>query len=307
VDRITTKRAPDRSPPPSQREFSPSPLLLRLHAGLTAVLLLGYLALVLLAAFGQLHFGHPPTASADVAEPREEEGAKVTEKDEKQGRYQIELLDDARQVLGEAGKLGILGERLHEAWVFRYRGGLLECKLETDFGGKAISAGQVPEDWSRFLTADQAIKQGKPEALNKEGYIVLLGMAPVVSVDQALQPLHPHLGAMFTAGPAGPLHALVPYYHEVWRRREYRLFLSAGPPRGKTGPGFNLWTGDLILVRSHFVNDDSGTEPSSITAGKDLEAGKDLTIMERQRGLTTIRLKAKFLSDKEAMEMAKKE
>src|SRR5207249_1890138 len=106
-------------------------------------------------------------------------------------------------------------------------------------------------------------------------YIVLLGMTAVLSVPQALEPLHPHLGAMFTVGPAGPLHSLIPYFHEVWRQREYRLFLSSGPPRGETGPGFNLWAGDLVLVRSHLIDDDPYTDPAHTTGGKDLLPGKE--------------------------------
>jgi hypothetical protein len=291
----------------------PSPLLFRIHVGLTAVLLAGLLVLAGLVVAGRAHFGSlppPPAAQSDQKAAASADGdrAKDQEKpksDEKEGRYQIEVMDDARQMLGDVGKLGVLGDRVHEAWVFHYKGGFLECKLETDFDGKPVSSGKVPEEWARFLSQDDAVRQGKPEALHKEGYIVLLGMTSVVSVGDALKPLHHHLGAMFTTGPAGPLHALIPYYHEVWRQREYRLFVSAGPPKGKTGQGFNLWTGDLILVRSHFIDSDPDQDPAHTTGGKDLEPGKELTVLDRTRGLSKIRLKARFLTDQEAFDMAR--
>ena len=60
----------------------------------------------------------------------------------------------------------------------------------------------------------------------------------------------------------------------MWRQREYRLFLSAGPPKGETGPGFNLWAGDLVLVRSHFVEDAPYSDPGHPITGKDLEAAR---------------------------------
>jgi hypothetical protein len=287
----------------------PSPLLKRLHLGLTALLLAGVVAFGGLAVAGRVQLGRsgaaaskPGKAAARAEQPSE------TRKTEKEGRYQIEAMDDARAVLGEVGKLGVLGEeRVHEAWVFRYRGGFVECKLEPEFFGKPFSSGPVPDDWKRFLPEDEALKHGRVEALIKEGYIVLLSMVSMLSVPQALEPLHAHLGAAFTVGPAGPLHALVPYYHEVWRRREYRLLLSVGPPKGKLGVGFNLWTGDRVLVRTHLINDDPHNDPVQTGGGKDLEPGKELTILERARGLTKIRLKARFLPDQEAIDRARAE
>lgn len=306
MDRITTKRHPSHSPAPvAEGGFLGSPGFTRLHAIVTGVLLLGYVGLIVLAASGQLHFGAKSTANAAVDTPKSDDAPK--DEKEKEGRYQIEIMDDARQVIAEAGKprASVLGGEFHEAWVFRYKGGFLECKLETDIDGKPFSSGVVPENWAGLLGADDDLKQGKAGALNKEGYIVLLGMTAAVSTDEALRPLHPHLGAMFTTGPAGPLHNLIPYFHEVWRRREYRLFLCASPPKGVTGRGFNFPTwGHRMLIRTHFASDDSGNEPAHTTGGKDLEVGKEITILERQRGLSTVRLKAKFLTDAQAKEIA---
>jgi hypothetical protein len=45
-------------------------------------------------------------------------------------------------------------------------------------------------------------------------------------------------------------------------------------------------------------------EPTRIQGGKDLEPGKDLTILERKRGYSTIRLEAQFLTDEEVAERA---
>lgn len=302
---IQTKPAPGRSTAPASRGFFSTPLFFGIHLAFTILLLVAVGVFVFLTATGWLHVRTATPASVrDKDKPKAKAEAKENKTGEVSGRYQIEPLDDTRQVLGETGKLGVFGARVRDAWVFRYRGGFLDCKLETDFGGKAISSGQVPEKWEPLLSHED-IKQGKPEALNKEGYIVLLGMVPTVSIDQALEPVHPHLGAMFTVGPAGPLHALIPYYHEVWRRREYRLFLSAGPPKGKTGPGFNLWTGDLLLIRSHFLHENADNDPPAhTTSGKNLEPGKEITILERQRALSTIRLKARFLTDTEVVDKA---
>jgi hypothetical protein len=295
-----------------------SPVLYYCHLGLTAVLLVGVFVVVGLAAIGWVHFGRPgghaaalketdrsPESDGDGAKEKTPDTDGKSSSTEKAGRYQIEVMDDIRHVMGEAGKLGVLGDRVREAWVFRYKGGFLECKLETDFGGKSLSSGVIPEDWSRFLSQDEGISKGRPKSLRKEGYIVLLGMTSMLSVDQALQPFHPHLGAMFTVGPAGPLHALIPYFHEVWRRREYRLFLSAGPPKGETGQGFNLWAGDLVLIRTHLVGDDPYQDPAHTTGGKDLQPGKEIAVLERSRGLSKIRLKARFLTDEEAIKKAK--
>jgi hypothetical protein len=299
----------------SSTKSPPTPLLHRLQFGLTALLLVGLLAFATLAAAGRVHFGRLPRPAApegNAAKPaetaskgKEKDTPKSKSDDQPAGRYQIEVVDDARFVIGEAGKLGVLGQPIREAWVFRYRGGFAECKLETDFDGKTHSTGTVPEEWSRFLTQDDEIRQGKPEAVRKEGYILLLSMSEMESVPDALKPLHAHLGALFTVGPAGPLHTLVPFYREVWRKREYRLFLSAGPPRGQTGQGFNLWTGDLLMVRSHFLEDEAFNDPARTIGGKDLEPGKDLVILDCSRGLSKIRLKARFLTDQEVCEKAR--
>jgi hypothetical protein len=295
--------------------FFSSPLFFRVHAALTGALALGFLVLGVLAASGHLRFGKATAASdperdkarADASDPPNEKD-KDNQKDKaKEGRYQIEVMDDAHSVLSEAGKLGVLGSRLREAWVFRYKGGYLECKAEADLNGEITSTSTVP-DWGRVLDADPDLLAGKPEVLNKEGFVVLMGVVPAVTMDEALHPLHPHLGAMFTAGPAGPLHTLVPHCLEVWNRREYRLLITANPPKGQTGTGFTTGkTGETLLIRSYLNNYDTGADqpPPHVTIGKDLEPGKELTIFERERGRTTVRLKTRFLTDKEAIEKAR--
>jgi hypothetical protein len=310
VQTITNKPPAPRAAPATGGFFS-SPLFYRLHAALTGALVLALLVLAVLAASGNLHFGKATAvANADKGKARTDDSdpPKDKEKDKpKEGRYQIEVVDDAHSVLSEAGKLGVLGSRLREAWVFRYKGGYLECKAEADVNGDVTTSSTVPE-WGRVLDAEEDLLAGKPEALNKEGFVVLMGVVPTVTMEEALHPLQPHLGALFTTGPAGPLHTLLPHYLEVWNRREYRLFLSAAPPKSQNGTGFTTGkAGEGLLIRSFLNNYDTAGDqsPPHLTTGKDLEPGKEMTIFERQRGRTMVRLKMRFLTDKEAIEKAK--
>ena len=60
-----------------------------------------------------------------------------------------------------------------------------------------------------------------------------------------------------------------------------------------------LWAARFFKTRS--------LAAQAIGGGKDLEAGKEVTLLDRQRGFTRIRLKARFLTDAEAKELAAKQ
>jgi hypothetical protein len=276
-----------------------------LHLALTVALAVALLTAVLfcLNLMASIHAGQKPDGEEKTdKEDKEDNG----DKGGPGGRYQIETQEDIRGLLGRAGPLGFFGEPIAEAWAYRYKGGYVQCHLEVETHGKTAVGPPIPDKWENVLATDPAVKEGNPEAMDKEGYIVLTAMRPVIPVNEALEPYYPHLGGLFVSGPAGPLHQLTNASVESSHWRFYRILLTAGAPKGSTGPGFNTYTTHNFNARQPLVARDPAEEPVNIGSGKDLIAGKDITLLECQRGHTKIRLKARFLTDDEVKEIASK-
>lgn len=267
------------------------------HLVLTAVLLLAVLAVGGLAATGRVRFGPATPVEAPGATVPEETLEKPTTS--KEGRYQIETIEDCQRVLDRAGKLGFLGQYVHEAWAFKYTGGYLQCQLENEFAGEPNSAGPLPDDWKRLLSQDDSLKEDRVASYQKQGYIVLAAMRPTVSISQGLAPYHVHLGALLAGAHLGPMHILVPLHLEARHHRPYRLFLSSGPMPKTTGVGFNLVDEQMLLVRGPLVPRSPSVEDYRLNTGKDFTPGRDVTLLDRQRGYNRIRLKVRFLGDGE--------
>ena len=106
--------------------------------------------------------------------------------------------------------------------------------------------------------------------------------APMLHVHQALQPYHAHLGGMFVAGPAGPLHQLTTVHIESAHLRPYRIMVNGGPLPGILGAGFNLWTEQMVQVRLPFVARDPQDEETKAGGGSDLAADTDITIAKNR-------------------------
>jgi len=206
----------------------------------------------------------------------------------KKGRYQIAVVDDARDLLNETGKPGSVLKNADPRGARLPLQGRLPRMYPRDGPGRRDGYGGAlpPKIGPPFLGDD--VLAGKPDALDKEGYVVLLGMIPEVPIEQALEPLHPHLGAMFTLGPAGPLHGLVPYF--LRGRRQARISAvsvcgtaekqdraglrhvgepqAADPqPPGRRGEGGSIST------------------PAHTTEGKNFEAGKETEALRAAAGL----------------------
>jgi hypothetical protein len=269
-----------------------------LHLAATALLLAAALALGGLAAAGRVHFG-PPAPGGQERQDRPASSAAG-------GRYEIEKVDDVRELLDNAGRLGFFGQQVLEAWVFRYAGGYLQCQLEGEENGQPVAGAPLPGDWKSLLAQDEGVAQGRAGAFRKQGYIVLTAMPSTVGLDEALAAVHLPLSGLFAGAGHGPLHALPPLHLEVSHRRPYRLFLSAGPPPKTPGAGFNLWAEQLLTVRGPLVPRPLGGEPFHAGGGKDLAPGKDVVLLDRKRGHSRVRLKARFLGDGEVREMAGK-
>ncbi|MFO0929009.1 MAG: hypothetical protein U0736_18640 [Gemmataceae bacterium] len=240
--------------------------------------------------------GEKPAATPVKAENKGKEEKPAADKPA--GRYQIEQVEEDRELVQLIGKLGLFGEAVHEAWVFRYQGGFLEARLETDYEGKPTVGELVPEDWKGLLARDESLKSGNTNAFRKRGYIILAAMKRLTLV-QALAPYQAHLGGLMAAAPVSPLHALVPLHLEVKQQRAYRLFLSASPPPKVPGTGFNSWEEQLLMLQGPFISQAPNEEDFHVGGGKDLTPGKELTLLDRQRGYSRIRLKVRFLGDGE--------
>src|SRR5262249_7571476 len=96
-----------------------------LHLGVTALALLGLVAIAGLALAGRLHLGRRSAAPAPLAAATAQPAAAAKGEG---GRYQIEPVHDMRRLIELAGGDGFFGELIDEAWVFHYKGGFLECK-----------------------------------------------------------------------------------------------------------------------------------------------------------------------------------
>src|SRR5262249_22649670 len=110
VQSITTHPAhsPAKGSAPAPGLFS-SPLFVRVHLALTALLMASLLAVAVLVVTGLLHFGvQAASAAGDADEPdkvaQKQDGEKEKPKEKppekpKEGRYQIELVDEAREAV----------------------------------------------------------------------------------------------------------------------------------------------------------------------------------------------------------------
>jgi hypothetical protein len=280
----------------------------RLHLGVTALALLGLATLGGLALAGRLHLGRnvtPASPRAAVAPEKAPDKAAARTARTEGGRYQIKPVEDMRRLFELAGSGGFLGEQFDEAWVFQYTGGFLECKLETDHDGKAITPGPLPSKWGELFAQDEELPTGKPEALRREGHLILAALRPQLPINQ-LAPYFPHLGGMFVCGPAGPLHQLVSLHLEAWHRIRYRLFLTVARDGANQGARFNLWSEQVMIMRTGILPRDPSQEEYHAEGGKDLSPGADVTILDRQVGRSRLRVKARFLGDDEVRSAMKK-
>lgn len=289
---------------PTAPTFNPSqtthlPILLWAPS---ALLVVGIVLLVGLLLTGRLHLGTPTTP----APPQPETKAKDNKETEKTGRYQIEVVEDSSQLLDRAGSLGLFGEATQDVWVFRYRGGLIDCTLEADTFGQLAKGQTVPESWAKLAENNDSLKTKTEGTIRKEGFIVVAAMRPVLSIEEALSAYHTTLGGLFVSGPAGPLHVLTNLHLDTSHWRLYKILLTAGPLKGESGAVSSLWTGQLVNVRLPILAIDPSEEEFRSGGGKDLVPDQEVTLMERRRGMSTVRLKARFLSDGKAQEVLDK-
>ena len=276
-----------------------SPWTGRLHLALTLLLVVAAAGVAGLASAGKVKFGE---AGKSVAP---EDGTK-TEDEADGGRYQIEQVNDARDFLNRAGKNDFFGTTLVDAWVFKYKGGMLEVKLETDFDGETFTAGTVPDDWKLTLHREESHKKDPNASLNRTGYLLVCATRPSVSLSEALSPYHVHIGGLMAFGSLGPINLLPTLFLEVHQPRLYRIFLSAAPPSDVSAGGFNRWDEQSIRIRSPLVARDPATEKATIGGGKDLKPNKEVLLLDRERGYSSLRLKARFLGDGEVRDLLPK-
>jgi hypothetical protein len=221
--------------------------------------------------------------------------------DDPGGRYRIEKVDDARRIIDAAGSLGFFGANVLEAWAFKYSGGYLQVQLETDFNGSVAPGDWLPPDWPSRLASNDGARENQAAAFRKEGYVLLTAMPSAMSAEELFHLYAPQLCGALGSGLTGPFHALLPLHLQALQKRPYRLFLSVGP-----SPGFKEWTEYLLPVREPVVPRDLASEGGHVGGGKNLEAGKDITLLDRTRGNSRVRLKARFLGDGEVRDLATK-
>lgn len=275
------------------------PWLRHAHLALTAALLLAVTGVAVLAGTGRLRYAAgvaaaptPATSDGPPAPPL------------KQGRYRIEPIEDARRLLETIGPGGALGLEYHHAWVFRYKGGLLECRLESDLDGATVSSTPLPSNWPARLRRDDRLSLDAAASFRTEGYILATTRKPHVPYE--LDPLSytAHLGGLFGAGPAGPLHQLATLHLEARSPQVVRLFVSVNPPAEGQGVGFNAFRDDLLMVRFPLVPAAPPAETQRLGQGTDLGAGQDVLLLDWRRGPATARLVARFLPDAEVARFA---
>jgi hypothetical protein len=177
--------------------------------------------------------------------------------------------------------------------------------VETDHEGKPISPGPTPSNWAALFAQDEDLAAGKPEALEREGYVILAALRPENPFN-ALVPYFPHLGGLFVSGPAGPLHQVASLHQEAWHHIRYRIFVTIGRDKKSDGARFNLWSEQVMLMRTSILRREPGQEEYHAGGGKDLAPGRDITILDRQVGRSRLRLKARFLGDDEVRQRMKK-
>jgi hypothetical protein len=275
-------------------------LLRRLHRALTVLLLLTVGGFVALLCAGLLHVGlggrKAETEATDKGDEKRADSKPAGKRKSREGRYRIVPLPDATAVLNNAGRVHLRGEQESEAWAFRYTGGYLQCSIECEGGGERNLLGPLPTGWKHALQQDGKRPTHESVTPNAEGYIILAAVQPPIPIFQALQPYFPHMGRFFIPPQIGPLDMLPILPLEARENREYRLFLSAGPPRNKKGQTFrHVFSGvlptltSLVRSKTRFVE----------KGGKDLPVGVDVVLLERFWGSNKLTLKARFLTEEE--------
>jgi hypothetical protein len=286
--------------PPEQDESmktmrTEAPWLQRLHLALTLALLAGLVGLAGLAAAGRIHVGRPA-----AAEPPKEAESPTSPPDAGAGgggRYRIEAMEEAGQAVHEAAQMELLGERTAGVWVYRYQGGYLACRLECRLGDERVTVGPVPRDWKEQL-AREAASDASPEGALRQGFIVLAALDTPLTPAELVQPFLPHLGGLVQPPAAGVLSPLPLLAVPTRQPREFRLFLSAGPPRTRPGTGFRYQLKTHLPL--HFpLLPTPQPERAATGGGNDLEPGRDVGLLLQERGRNRIELKARFLTDAE--------
>jgi hypothetical protein len=237
---------------------------------------------------------------------RPEASPEAPSTDDPGGRYRIEKVDDARRVIDGAGSLGFFGANVLEAWAFKYSGGYLQVQLVTDFNGSVAPGDWLPPDWPSRLASNGGARENQAAAFRKEGYVLLTAMPSAMTAEELFHLYAPQLCGALGSGLTGPFHALFPLHLQALHKRPYRLFLSAGPRPGDPGSGFKDWAEYLLPIREPVVPRDLASEGGHVGGGKNLEAGKDITLLDRTRGNSRVRLKARFLGDGEVRDFATK-
>lgn len=274
------------------------------HRALAGLLVTGALAVGGLTVASLFHFhkpagAKPPDKIADQTKSAPAPSGSA--------RYQIEKVDEICQMVEGAGKLGFFGQPpVLEAWVFKYQGGYLQCHLETDVDGRTEAGDVLPNNWSALLNQDEGLKDNKAVSFEKQGYVILTAIPTTVSLTEALGTYHLPFTGMLAGAPFGPFHALLPLQMEVTHRRPYRLYLSANPMPTKLGTGFNLWSENELPIRASIMPRPLSEDEVHVGGGKDLKPGQDILLLDRQRGSSRVRLKARFLGDGEVRNLATK-
>ena len=265
----------------------------RFHFALTTVLVVAAVSIAGLAVAGRVKFG--AAVAPEETKPKGEGG-----------RYRIHEVEAGRKILNCIGKTDFFETPLIDSWVFEYKGGLVAAKIETDFQGEVESPGTVPHDWKQFLRRDESLKRDPQASLERSGYIILSAIRPSLSLEEVFAPYHVHLGGFMASGPLGPFSVASILFVEASQPRLYRVLVS-------TNLSGDVPDGELIVsslqsirVRSPLIARDPAAEKGLIGGGKDLKPGVDELLLDRERGTSRIRLKARFLTDGEARELLPK-
>lgn len=273
-------------------------MLPKIHLAVTSLLL------VAAVTFGGLWL--KGRGSLDAAPEGSSKGTVKPDSLAEPGRYRIEKLDNVHRLLDGAGNLGFFGANVLEGWAFKYSGGYLQVHLETDFQGSLAPGDQLPTDWVSRIGADEGVKANQAAAFRKEGYVLLTAMPALLSAEELFTLYAPQMCGGLGSGLAGPFHALMPLHLQALHKRPYRLYLSAGPMPGSPGSGFKDWAEYLLPIHEPIVPRPLASEEGHVGGGVDLEAGKEITLLDRGRGRSRIRLKARFLGDGELRDLTTK-
>jgi hypothetical protein len=266
----------------------------RLHLALTGILIVAAVSIAGLAVAGRVKFGEAVAPG---------EGAKAKADG---GRYRIQQVDEGRKILNCLGKSDFFETPLVDSWVFEFSGGRVEAKIETDFEGKVETPGMIPHNWKQFLLRDESLKRDPLASLDRSGYIIISAIRPAPSLDELFTPYHGHLGGIMAFGPLGPLHVIPTLFVEVNQPRLYRLLIGTNQEADAPEGEFLVSSVQSIRIRSPLIALDPATEKGQVGGGVDLKPGTEELLLDRQRGYSRIRLKARFLGDGEVRELLPK-